>query len=816
MRGKLRLGLFCLMFAVISGMAFTFLPIAFAAPTIKCYSDVTEIGDAVTMPDVRNTTFRVAVAVENVTDFYGFDIQINWTTQWVHYLSYTVTVPRASYPNPIAPSPYPGLLGPQYFQLSEVVDENDNITGADFGAMAWLGYSSMNPASSFNGSGTAFVFTFNVTDQPYDYEAPTGVTLTIHFVATALSTKAGTPITHTREDLAITLYPRKFTYPAVPKIRVSPSFITGYHVGDTFDVNVTLLGADNASLDPFWDVAGIEFYLNFNSTYLQAINCTVDPDGTFDAFWSSGTFPLVNDIEPSYVDVAFMGLGETHTPVSGIIRIAKITFNVTYLPSVFPHPIESIYLENPAYPSIWYILDSDSGIIDLSTPVVTEWTGIYPRSAYDYGFNLTDWTDKNGDGELSLGDQIILLNKATMKTHDYKVDEIKGTMKLEQKFTHFSEERAAMDGPVNKYTPWLKTASTGASADGIGVTDWTGNFSLTYPVQSVNYFEVHPLALLDKNHNYYNGTAYNLTENVDFKVNPDGTIDLLTPIDTHIINETGSSLLKGSPDFVAGWPDIKYLVTSFEQVAVDFNNGSEIYQATNYGFEEEGPPPSEYWYEDWWPYELESWWTTDNTSAPWLGQYTWPDGSQLYVNYTAASFIHIDYKAQPDPQPYFMEWPDDYSEFLTLADPTNTTWMQIHPAYNKMWNATSWEDVDSNGNLTVGDRLTMMLGTLEAVFEVKAKSTDIKAVELPCVQDVDPEAAFYTEPTIVSIAGFPRPDRTLSPWFGRNYALPLPHEVENSEFEAIPEFSNLLVALFLTLPLVAVAAKLTRRKIGSQ
>jgi len=84
MRGKLRLGLFCLMFAVISGMAFTFLPIAFAAPTIKCYSDVTEIGDAVTMPDVRNTTFKVAVAVENVTDFYGFDIQINWTTQWIH------------------------------------------------------------------------------------------------------------------------------------------------------------------------------------------------------------------------------------------------------------------------------------------------------------------------------------------------------------------------------------------------------------------------------------------------------------------------------------------------------------------------------------------------------------------------------------------------------------------------------------------------------------------------------------------------------------------------------------------------------------
>ena len=369
-----------------------------------------------------------------------------------------------------------------------------------------------------------------------------------------------------------------------------------------------------------------------------------------------------------------------------------------------------------------------------------------------------------------------------------------------------------MDGPVNKYTPWLKTASTGASADGIGVADWTGNFSLTYPVQSVNYFEVHPLAIPDTAGNHYDGTAYNLTEGVDFIVNPDGTIDLLTPLDTHILNESLGIL----PDVDLGWPALSYIASSISGCAVDFNNGSEIYQAVNRGFEYEGPPPSDYWYEDSWPYELESWWTTASANGPYYGAYTWPDGSEIYANYTAASFIYIDYKAQPDAQPYFMEWPGDYSEFLTLADPTNTTWMQIHPAYNKIWNVTSWEDVDSNGNLTVGDRLTTMLGTLEAVFEVKAKSTDIKVVELPCVQDVDPEAAFYTEPTIVSIAGFPRPDRTMSPWFGRNYALPLPHEVENSEFEAIPEFSNLLAALFLTLPLIAVAARLSRKKIGSQ
>jgi len=799
MRGKLRLGVFCLVFALISGVTFTFLPVASAETSMKCYSDVSEIGNATTMPDVRNSTFKVAVVVENVTNLYGFDIQINWTTQWIHYLTYTVTVSRNSYPNPIPPSPYGGILnGTQFMQLTEVVDENDNISGAETGTMAWIGYSSMNPAPTFNGSGTAFVFTFNVTDQPYDIVEPSGVPLLIHFIATALSDKGGNPITHTREDLAITLYPRKFTYPAVPKIKVSPSFITGYQVNDTFETNITLLGVDDAALDPFWDIAGIEFYLNYNSTYLRAINSTIDPDGTFGAFWSSGAFQLMNDMEPSYVDIAFMGLGQTHTPVSGIIRIATITFNVTYLPNVSPYPIVPINLENPLVPSIWYILDSNSGIIDLSTPVPTEWTSIYPRSSFQYGFNLTDWTDTNGDGKLGVGDQIILLNEATLKTHDYKIDEVKGTIQLTQLYTKFAEDKLAMDGPTNKYTPEPKLIDT-LDTDGLGHPDWVGNFSLKYPVASITKFHVIPQI----------GAEYDLVDGVDFKVNPDGTVELIKPLDEKVINESLGAMPFGAN---AGWPPTAYILDSFQGVYIVMPNGTSRY--ANGGIFEEGPPSdangnNEWWYESWFPYELESWWATGYYPDP---QWTWPDGTEVFVNYSAPAFVHIEYNAKPDTQPYFMEWQGDYSEFLALSDLTNTTWMQIHPTYNKIWNVTAWEDVDSSGNLTTGDKLTMTLDTLEAVFEFQGKSTDIKAIELPCVQDVDPNAQFYTNPLIVSIAGFPHPDRLMSPWFGSSYAIPLPNEVENSEFEAIPEFTNLLVALFVTLPFVAVAAKLSRKK----
>lgn len=186
---------------------------AYRMATIRAISDVpeNELGDPATMPDVRGTTFKVAVVVEDVADLYGFEVQFNWTTEWIHYTGYSVYVPVDAYPDPIPPSPYAGILHQPYILIKNVVNETANIPYAQPGTMAWICYVSFSDADPFHGSGTIAVFDFELLNQPSDYEDPDGVDLTTHFVKTDLASSAGEPITHAVRDLTIKLWPRQHT-----------------------------------------------------------------------------------------------------------------------------------------------------------------------------------------------------------------------------------------------------------------------------------------------------------------------------------------------------------------------------------------------------------------------------------------------------------------------------------------------------------------------------------------------------------------------------------------------------------------------------
>ncbi len=140
-------------------------------------------------------TFTVAVVVFNLTNsydsdpnnplverplgnLYGFDIQIAWNKAILRYVSHTVTVPVETYPNPVPPSPYAGVLRDPVFKLIEEVDEDANIPGSEPGTMFWVGYSSMSyPAKVSNGNGTFFIITFNVTSPGSSAIKFTGVAL---------------------------------------------------------------------------------------------------------------------------------------------------------------------------------------------------------------------------------------------------------------------------------------------------------------------------------------------------------------------------------------------------------------------------------------------------------------------------------------------------------------------------------------------------------------------------------------------------------------------------------------------------------------
>jgi len=196
---------------------------------VKAIASVTELGDPALQTDVIGATFSVAFYVEDTNlatdmDLYGFDVQFNWTTEWITYTGYTVTQPVEDYPAVQSPSPYAGILHEPTMQLKKAVDESASITDAEPGTMAWIGYSSSSPAPSFNGSGTMFVFDFLLHNQPFCTDG--NATIKFHWTKTDVSKASPVgPILHDAIDLEIPLYCREFEYPPSPMLKVLPEEI---------------------------------------------------------------------------------------------------------------------------------------------------------------------------------------------------------------------------------------------------------------------------------------------------------------------------------------------------------------------------------------------------------------------------------------------------------------------------------------------------------------------------------------------------------------------------------------------------------------
>lgn len=165
--------------------------------------------------------------------------------------------------------------------------------------------------------------------------------------------------------------------------------------------------------------------------------------------------------------------------------------------------------------------------------------------------------------------------------------------------------------------------------NGYGKPHWTSNFSLTYPLDSVNQINVTYLPFTPDNY------TVTLTEGVDYLVHPNAKIELLTSLDLPIINE---HWVDGVNNTVIGYSAIGHIATGIQSVYVKFPNGTERF-ARNYGYMM--PPPSEWWFDPDWPWELAQWYV--------CGHSIWPAGSEWWVNYTAASYLTIDYNAFAPP-----------------------------------------------------------------------------------------------------------------------------------------------------------------------
>jgi hypothetical protein len=335
----------CLILVTMLIAAIPKVPVAYANGTfLKIVSDVTELGP----DDEVGTTFTIKCRVENTTNFYGADIQIGWTTEYIEYVSHIKKIPVNTYPD--------GILYTPTIGVKDEVDETASMPGSEPGTMYWLSEASMLPAASFNGTGTAFEMTFIVKKHPLMVDSHIYVNIT----GAILSDKDGVPITHTQVNLDILLHGR--LQPAGPEIKISSAPPYRGEVPYTFDTNVSI-----SNLDPYWDLGGFDIKLSFCPEVMQATNLIIDPDNWFSSFWNTTTIIISEtDNTLGIVWVVLLGIpieGGNHTEPFGNATLFTVTFEAyasgllekiddPYSLAAFPHPERS---ESPFNNSEWSV-----------------------------------------------------------------------------------------------------------------------------------------------------------------------------------------------------------------------------------------------------------------------------------------------------------------------------------------------------------------------------------------------------------------------------------------------------------------------------
>jgi hypothetical protein len=358
--------------------------------------------------------------------------------------------------------------------------------------------------------------------------------------------------------------------------------------------------------------------------------------------------------------------------------------------------------------------------------------------------------------------------------HRYETHDILGTLTLAQQ--QFSDVDLIWmadfpdSGLSNNGLPGVTaTGGTAGVFNGFGLPYWTGNFSTEYPIDVLNT----PIVATCLP---FTGDEYTqvLVEGVDYKVHADEElIELLVPLDVPIINE---HWVDGVNNTLNGWPWINYVASGIESVYRKFPAYNTYYGetegfATNLGYAKS--PPSEWWYDPEWPWELEGWWALGygGLAGPW----TWPSGTEWWINYTAASYVTVDYKADFDPRPYSVEFDGTYADFLALGDPVGTIWNEVYPNSLGVHEVVGWTDSDMSTDITVGDYLVLEGAVGIRTYLVENKATDIVVDQVGVIDSVDLTSPFYGMEPIVRVAGFPHPEREMSPWHNSESSRPIPH-----------------------------------------
>jgi len=274
-------------------------------------------GDPIAIP---GTQFTVAAKIYDVTDLYGFDFKFKWNTTFLDYVSHTVRIPKDTYPD--------GVLWDPFF---EVRNEVDAATGT-----YWIAYSSMTPAPSFNGSGTAFTMTFEVIKQPFDFETggPSAdpIDTLLDFVSTDLAARPGYPIAHYVEPATVRIWERSFSLPPQPLLKVMPTSVEKLPIDSTFNIEIWILG-----LNQSYDMSNFNITLTFNSTLIRAIEIT---QGSMPRNYADGAIEILKQINDATGTATYslelVPPRKPDPPTASILF--TVTFKVIYESLAYPPP----------------------------------------------------------------------------------------------------------------------------------------------------------------------------------------------------------------------------------------------------------------------------------------------------------------------------------------------------------------------------------------------------------------------------------------------------------------------------------------------
>jgi hypothetical protein len=313
---------------------------------VKVEPERIELGNSKGDPIPPGTQFNVSIKIYNVTNLYGFDLKFKWNTTYLEYLSHSVHVPKDTYTD--------GVLWNPILPLANKV----NTTEGTY----WIAYSSLAPAPTFNGSGTVFTMTFEVKNQPYDYETGgTGyVEFKLDFLSTDLAAFGGDPIPHNRSYAVIRIWGKRSESPPSITLKVAPTKVEGIPINNIFEINIWI-----SNVNQTYEIANFSITLNFNSTLIKALNIT---EGPWPESYANSSKQILNTINNEEGTATFalqlIPPLKDNRPAAGILF--TVTFKVTYEPTEYPPPTCELTLE----PAI--IFDKNMGLIK---PIVEN--GIY-------------------------------------------------------------------------------------------------------------------------------------------------------------------------------------------------------------------------------------------------------------------------------------------------------------------------------------------------------------------------------------------------------------------------------------------------------